>query len=386
MSDAAAYRGGCYFDLDGRFVGLANMGVPIFDMESPDETVFATAPTRLIAGLQSAMVEAQMVPPTHIQFVQDLSRAARLAATDWTSGDLSKSAFKPLTEPLGPSVVTLLNAGLPIGYGTVIDEDGLAVVKATTLTSKPQCRLPDESVIDVDVVCVDKLFDLAFIRLPKESVRPIPWTTRDKFRPGTIVAAVGADQSILVMGIVSVDIRDIVEDNTKNYELPLRVPAQVPGLYGEYFPPDGFLLRNVRGLAKTAGLKFDDRLISIAGISIKSQEDLNNVAKGRLTGDVVRVVYKRGDETITVDLPLEAKDLYSGRTYRNRGFPVALEYSLSVPNTGCGSPLIDLNGDVIGITIGGPEDRVGYAIPRDSVLKLLQDAKAGKLQPWPATP
>ena len=63
---------------------------------------------------------------------------------------------------------------------------------------------------------------------------------------------------------------------------------------------------------------------------------------------------------------------------------MAFEYSPAVPNTACGCPLIDLTGEVIGIAIGGPDDRNGWAIPGDSIRRLVDEAKAGRLSQWPS--
>ena len=381
MTDCAAYRGGCYFDLDGRFAGIASFGVPLFDVESPIEPVFATVSAPRIAALQASMSEKQMPAQGFMRFLQDLTHSPRLANEDWTNGEQMKAIVSPLAAPLRSSVVTILNGGIPIGFGTVVNDEGLAVVKATILPPQAQCRLPDGSIVDVNVIGVDKPFDVALIRLPRESVQPVNWTDRDEFPVGTIVAAVGAEQKIQVVGIVSVGIQNFNEPGSYDYDLPLRVKAQMPHIYGERSDKGGYELELVGGLAKSAGLRPGDRLSSIAGIQIETAEDIKTSVRERLTGDVVPVVFVREGETMTVQVPLEAEGLYSERTHRNEGFPIAFQYTQSVPNTACGSPLIDLNGNVIGITVGGPEDRAGWAIPRDAIRKLMAEAKAGRLEP-----
>ena len=81
---------------------------------------------------------------------------------------------------------------------------------------------------------------------------------------------VGAEQKIQVVGIVSVEIQNFNEPGTTDYELPLRVKAQMPFIHGERSEQEGYELELVGGLAKTAGLRPGDRLLSIAGTPVGS--------------------------------------------------------------------------------------------------------------------
>ena len=124
---------------------------------------------------------------------------------------------------------------------------------------------------------------------------------------------------------------------------------------------------------------------SFARLATMSREDREN-----RSGDVVPVVLVRGNATITLQLPLlpevADKDGTASASFATRrldDFPTALEYSPPVGTTECGGPLVDLSGRVIGVTVGRAAAHAGWAIPAEAVRKIIADAKAGKLAPWP---
>ena len=118
--------------------------------------------------------------------------------------------------------------------------------------------------------------------------------------------------------------------------------------------------------------------------------DVARSVSEKRSGDVVPVVLVRDGRTITLDLPLlpevrhkDTTPSASYATWRQDDFPTALEYSPPVATTECGGPLVDLSGRVVGVTVGSAAKHAGWAIPAEAVRRVVDDAKRGKLAPWP---
>jgi serine protease Do len=394
--------GGPFFDLDGRLVGIINFSDESLGSERPQErpedthghraSIMSAISVPRIATLIGSMKKGELSPDSGREPFMLSGSADRLPAEQWTQGAKTKGIFEPTTQRLRTSVVTILNGGVPIALGTVVDKDGLAVVNASHIPLRPECRLPDGTTVDVTVVGVDKPFDLAVIRIPPKSIRPVLWADRDSPPAGRIVAAVGPDGRPLKVGVVSVATRKLADAEAPTYDLPLRIKVDKPEIVGEPSKVgSGYKVLRASGLAKVVGIEPGDRLVSIAGRQIAADQDLAESVSDKRSGDVVSVVLIRGGKTMTLQLPLlpevlnkETTPSASYATWRLDDFPIALEYSPPVTTTECGGPLVDLSGRVIGITVGRSESHAGWAIPADEVQRLVVDAKNGKLSMWPA--
>jgi membrane-associated protease RseP (regulator of RpoE activity) len=227
------------------------------------------------------------------------------------------------------------------------------------------------------------------MQIPPESVRPVAWLEGASPPVGRIVLPIGPDGRPLNVGVVSVAVRKLVDPQEPNYEAPLRIKADRPPLGGTV--KDGkYIVGWVRGLAKAAGILPGDRLFSIAGHRITSEDDVarpDDVAKSvgeKQSGDIVPVVVVRGWQALSFELPLlpAVKVGAWNRTWRCDDFPIALEYAPPVGTAACGGPIVDTSGRVVGVTVGQTTDATGWAIPADEVQRIVDDAKEGKLASW----
>ena len=96
----------------------------------------------------------------------------------------------------------------------------------------------------------------------------------------------------------------------------------------------------------------------------------------------MEVLVQRDEKSFTLQLPLWPEVKMYEQTFRCDDFPIALEYSPPVENTMCGGPLVNLNGEALGVTIGRTAHYAGWAIPAAQILQNVADAKSGKLAGW----
>jgi serine protease Do len=66
---------------------------------------------------------------------------------------------------------------------------------------------------------------------------------------------------------------------------------------------------------------------------------------------------------------------------RRTGYPIILQHDSVLKPSDCGSPLVDLEGRVLGINISRAGRVESWAIPTEVIRPLLADLKAGKGAP-----
>jgi S1-C subfamily serine protease len=179
---------------------IPRVGVLDWDIVQETWMVIATPP---IASNLEPMKKGEILPGTGA-WNTGLDRASRLPADQWMQGKTVTSIVEPNAQKLKTSVIAILNEGIPVGLGTVVDNEGLAVVVASTLPPKPQCRLPDGSVGDVTVVGIARAFDIAVVRIPTRSIQAIMLEDIDLLPTGTLVAPIASDGQARAVGVVCV--------------------------------------------------------------------------------------------------------------------------------------------------------------------------------------
>jgi serine protease Do len=395
--------GGPYFSLDGQLVGIPYYGPFPMHRYMADASFFRrtgglnltnVTRSKLIDSLLDAMRRGEVTPDDHEEsdrIDRELANSARLQTADFSQGSASLAQYRSIVEPTRASVVVVLNAGVAVGLGTIVGDEGWVVTKASELPGQPTCRLPDGKVVAAQVAGVDPAFDLALLSVPATDLKPVRWA--DDFNPpvGTLLAAVGTEQPLAV-GVVSVPRRDLGAPVRPTDALPLRIPAGRPEINGNPRPMSGYSLRaafglrretvyhvwDVCGLAASAGVRPYDLVYSLNGRRILAEEDILAAVNHRRAGDVVPVRLERAGKMMDLQLPLAPKTL-PDTNYRADDFPTVIECAVPFYSYECGGPIVDLTGRAIGVTIARVAPHGGMVIPGDCVQKLLPDLQSGRL-------
>jgi serine protease Do len=389
--------GGPFFDLEGRLLGIiCSSSVPAKledTLTNPGREPVRIGPSSSTTG---RFIQQRLNGMLRCEIAAFDQQAAKrvwesyrrvddkeiLPRDQWTQGERTAKAFQDSIRIPRHGVAAILDeAGRQAALGTVVDSDGWVMTSAGTLPAEPRCRLSDAQVLVAQVVGVNPAFNLALLKVQGTNLPPIRCAEKPPPVAGTILAAVGMSETPLAIGVVSVPRRDMPGP------FPTRVArrgAERPGVFGKP-TAQGYLVDSVQlGRAYEAGIRIGDVILTIAGRDIRDEEDLLKCVSGRVEGERVRVGLLRGGQRqdLILSLIAEPKPL--------AGFPTLFEHDMPLTPDVCGGPVVDLAGEVVGITLYCGEYGC-MAIPSDCVKPLLLVLKSSGLsdnwiKPPPASP
>lgn len=288
-----------------------------------------------------------------------------------------KTAYRPATSPVAQSIVEVLGDDKHVALGTVVDPAGLIVTKASLLEGKITCRLPDGSVKEAQLKGADTDHDVALLKIEAEGLTPIAWRT-EPVPPGTLVAAVASDGDAIGIGVVSAEVQEVPG--------PRRVERRRAQLGIEFvFGDVGTRIKSVidDSAASRAGMKDGDVILSIDGTRMESSDQIIDIVRSHWPGDTLTIVVRRDESEVTLTPKLSRPevadvDQWGGGPFSERrsGFPSVLPHDTAVLPDQCGGPLVDTDGKVVGINIARALRVTTYAIPAETMQKVIGELKS----------
>lgn len=329
---------------------------------------------RVVLVLLSVMSLARFAPAQQVES----QRSAKRELSKDAEG--LKTAFVEIIRPAAEGTLTVLCDDKPAALGTIVGTDGWIITKASELTGKITCRLRNGRIFDAKVVGIVEDCDLAML---KGDVKDLPAVHFGKSKTagvGQWVVTAGAAALPVAVGMISVGPRRITGRNVM-----LGVTLEEANGGGakviQVFPNSG---------AEKAGIQVNDLITSLAGKVTVSREDVTDTLQSFHLGDRVQVRVKRGDKELDVTAVLGQRpvapptrtdnmNLLGGPlSKRSTGFPLVIQHDTVLKPIDCGGPLVDLDGQVIGINIARAGRTESYALPAETVVALLDDLKKGK--------
>ncbi len=288
------------------------------------------------------------------------------------------------------STVRVLSGGKEAALGTVVGADGWILTKHSELKGKITVRLSEDNEVDAELVGHDVPFDLALLKIDAKDLKPVEWTDSNASKIGHFVASTGAGEDAVAVGVISVAARTV--KGTKFTPLS-GSGGGYPGIALDL----AFLGVKVQevfdnGPAKKAGLKAGDLILSINGEAVQDTDEYRGLMAKNKVGDSITLKISRDDMEhdikITLAQPPGSKggksrsdiqnNMGSKLSDRRGGFPVILQHDSVVRPQDCGGPLVNLDGQVIGINIARAGRVESYAIPSEAVRPLLAKLKMKK--------
>lgn len=317
---------------------------------------------------------AQQGPP--------LQRADEQAAIVAQSREILE-VVRPVARPASQSTVQVWSGNRWVASGTVIGDGSQALTKWTEIGLAPGTLRAvggngQTALATVKGVYPDE--DLALLQLEGARFAPVEWSQNPSPAVGSMLIAAGAGDTPFGVGVVSVANRVLREADLAFIGILVADPDDRAGLIIESTTEDG--------AARAAGLKAGDVLISLDGKKVSSSNELRVALLAYKPGDTVRTVVDRNGAEREVDVELTGRPEFAGfseprlKAMRRMGgpisvgasthpYPVVLQTDMKLKPYECGGPVVDLDGEVIGISLARVDRTRSYVLSAAQVQQLL---------------
>ncbi|MFQ3593988.1 MAG: trypsin-like peptidase domain-containing protein [Gemmataceae bacterium] len=289
-----------------------------------------------------------------------------------------RQAFAEATKPVGVSTVRVYGDGKSLAMGTIVSADGLIVTKASLLKGTLTVRLYDGTVLTATKWGEDKESDLAVLKVQRSGLTPVRWREKGIIGQGYLVAAVGEAGEALHVGTVTSEprtfrINEKAATTTNAAYLGVTVEPSKEGIrLGSVTP---------KSAAEAAGLKAGDIIRLINGEPVKETTQLRNVISKLKAGDRISLVVRRGNAEEEI-APVLGKNTAAAPPYdkwgggpfsseRRFGYGRVLPHDMPINPADVGGPIVDTNGEVVGINVSRALRISTYAILPEDVKRIV---------------
>ena len=261
--------------------------------------------------------------------------------------------------------------------GTIVDADGYIVSKASEVENKKSlyCMFANGSRRKAKIIGIIDRHDLAMLQVDASGLTVAPFADSTKPEVGSIVATPSLGKTPVAIGIVSSKARKIKSDCVLGVRMEqINGRAVVKDVVSE-------------SAAEAAGIERGDIIRSVDDETAESVMHVVNMIGEHLPGDKVRFEVQRNGEVIKfaaklgrfADLDEDNGDFQSylggELSERRSGFPSVFLHDTFLLPEHCGSPIVNLKGEVIGINIARAERIASYALPNSVLRKAIEKLK-----------
>ncbi|MDA8743694.1 PDZ domain-containing protein [Rubripirellula amarantea] len=319
-----------------------------------------------------------------LALAQVLSIASIFVLFDGVSADERRDnatmtrLFTPVAESVKSSVAQVLSGGRPVALATIVSSDGYLLTKRSELSNDPiRVRLSDNRMYPARVAAVRRQNDLALLRVDANiSLQAITFTDTTPLIASFLVST-GRTGRPIGIGVLGVPARRIEKDAILGVRL--RNNDQGRPIVRDVIPNSG---------AESAGIVPGDLIIAINGRRESSANSVISKLKEMFPGENVRLTIERSTELTglqTLEMDAKIHDLgvlresendsrvNGPRNVRLNGFERVIQHDTVLDPDECGGPLLDTDGNVIGINIARAGRVVSYALPSSLVMRELED-------------
>jgi S1-C subfamily serine protease len=318
-----------------------------------------------------------LVRPEEVRAVQDQTRQLF-------------DAIRPASQAAVESTVWVwANTGRgskPVSFGTVIDDGTKVVTKWSEIAmAKGSIQVVggDGMTAKAKVVGVYQEDDLALLQLEGPHFRPVTLTAGEAPKLGRFLVAASPDDTPASVGVVAVEARSLREQDQAFLGIIMDPQHKGKGVMIQEVVPEGG--------AADAGLKAGDIIFSIGSREVNSLFEMKNALSGRGPGERLDVHYTRKGSEASVQVELKAGKKTANFEFPNArlrvmermgtelslvrtGFPSVIQTDMQLDRKRCGGPVVDLEGNVVGVAIARADRTRSFIIPTAHLKQLLAKA------------
>jgi serine protease Do len=244
----------------------------------------------------------------------------------------------------------------------------LILTKLSVLKGDLQCVIGDEP-FGATIVARDEANDLALLQVTDAPrLKPVAWAERGPLTGAWLVTP-DIDATPLSLGIMSNPVSKVEASSPPRGAMKVEVADADEG---------GVQIKRViyGGPAAKAGMRVDDCLIEFEGKKLTDSEALFKQMEKTKPGQEVGLKLKRDGKELELKLKLvlfvDEDEEYSGDlSERRAGFPAVFAHDTAIIPEACGSPILDLDGRIVGVNIARAGRVTTYAIPAEELQKVV---------------
>ena len=286
-----------------------------------------------------------------------------------------RAAFRDVVKEPSGATVRVRAEGEKVAYGGILRSDGLIVTKASQLRGEITCLLADKRRFEAKVLAMSREFDIALLKIEAKDLPVMKFAEAEQPDIGAWLATVGIDRDPVAVGVMSVEPREIAH---RAGVLGIRLHQnRAEAVVAEVYRDTG---------AERAGLEEGDVMLSINERKTPTVDGLIQTVREYSPGDKVRVELRRKGVTQVVDVILtgnfpifpqsreEFQNQLGGDLSRRRfGFPDAFQHDTVLKPSDCGGPVVNLDGEVVGINLARAGRTETYAISTGRLEQLVEE-------------
>jgi serine protease Do len=299
------------------------------------------------------------------------------------NGSTMRAAFKQVVGKASRATVHVHSGSRQIALGVIVDPSGFVVTKWSELNGQIQCKLHDERMVPATVFGIDKVTDLALLKIDAGDLPTVAWN-EEALEVGSWLVTADRTAEPLGIGVVGVAVRLI---RPSSGFMGVNLEEHDPGILVSSVSPET--------PAEKAGIRPNDVIIKINDQTVNDRQELVETVMGYRPGDTIQVTLLRDGRELQVDVTLadrQESDPNSRRSNfqnsmgstlsrRRTDFPLALQHDTALGAAQCGGPVCDLSGRVVGINIARAGRVATLALPASVVLPLVDKLKTGQFAP-----
>ena len=301
-----------------------------------------------------------------IQFDRSFSRGRkRTASVD----------VEHLSRSLREGVLKIADQRTTISLGTLV-EDSLVLTKASRLPLSQPLRAIDyqDREYDLTLVYEDPKVDLAVFDLGENDLTPMRFQTDRTPELGEVLLCVNAPGKAVLSARSAEGTPDSGDPESPFLGVQMNRFEQ---------DPVGVTIASIipEGAAAAAGLRAGDRIIEVEGTVVEGS--LREVLEQFRVGDHVQLSIVRDEDDMSLMVRLGRRPEYADGlpkpfgneivevNERRTGFGPAIRHDALLGPREVGSPLVDLNGRVIGLQIAHADRSTNWALPASTLRSVL---------------
>jgi serine protease Do len=290
---------------------------------------------------------------------------------------------------------------------TVIDADGHAVTKRSQLPvgwqgGVLQLESAGGEHFSARVIGSDGPLDLAVLKIDNCTIAPIEWTRGAHVAPGQVLLTPRLGQRSAALGFAAIESRESDRDWSASPFLGVQT-APATAQEQEPFGVSSALKVEVvvaGSAAAAAGIQVGDLLLTLDGKSLAGRMGLRRVIADRYVGDHVALEVARGEAVLYLEATLAKRGPNSGGNAGpsrgntttaisdiSTGFGSVLAHDGIVWPEQCGGPIVNLDGQVVGLNIARFDRTATHALSADTVMDAVDKIlfSAGTVETRPAS-